>query len=884
MSGPEDPGAGGSRTTLRSGKKAELQPVIKERPYGKKSSSKPSTRSTTSLWLIGEPTSLQFWLDHTDEEGKVLTPFPNMTGKQLPSLLDVMKHMAYLRHTMPKISVYELAIQTCDIVTVYWRMAKIPVQELSDSKEKTYCAAYRLSKLWQEYQTLKSHRNRKTEPEIQKRADMTFRLSWLFHLAHPKAKEIIQADTSRTNIDKEMDLEFLNDQSFDRKMVMGSKDQNYKKRYQRKLNKFQKDADRVQRWEEERVAALSKKRAAVDGIEDEDDTDLDFAATQRKKSKSKYCPVLLPRKILEGEQVSQMADRNATTYRKEVGNVAAILQDARALDGSELDINQFVISKDSAQRSRQKVRKTFTDNFYKNFTPPQYTAVHWDEKFCKQVLGQDYGQGFIAVLLSGEQYEEGLLVDVSGLPNGEGQTLANVCYDAIVRCHCQDNVKVLVFDTTASNSGIHKGAAAILERDKLCHKIIWAGCRKHVAELLVKPVHKLIFGDSKSASYKDFVDFQSAWLKRPSEDDDEVLERGALGEQVVFVTDWENRRAKEVVQELTALLHTRNKKNLLPRDDYKELLELALLLNPFALGVRHSIKKPGAHHKARWMCVCIYCLKMFWFQHQNILNYSPEFKSNLLRFVKFLLLIYIPYWFKVTLSADAAVHDLNLYKQLLQYNDIDSDTSQAALCALSRHYWYLAPESIILWSLFGSELDQDQKGRMAATLLSKPKPDTWAPKKVKFPILTPGTTLVSLISSLSWFPFSLLNLSSMWLESPPSEWEQDGDYKVMRDFARTVKLVNDVAERGVKMADDYSNCLTRDSEERKKLVMVVQNHRRAYPKFRKMDLKKRFGDTESEEEGSGGRDEANEANVGEESVEVLEDDKWSDSESDEDDY
>ena len=88
-----------------------------------------------------------------------------------------------------------------------------------------------------------------------------------------------------------------------------------------------------------------------------------------------------------------MADRNATTYRKEVGNVAAILQDAKAIDGSELDINQFVISKDSAQRSRQKVRKSFTETFYKNFSPPRYIAVHWDEKFCKQVLGQDYGQG-----------------------------------------------------------------------------------------------------------------------------------------------------------------------------------------------------------------------------------------------------------------------------------------------------------------------------------------------------------------------------------------------------------------------------------------------------------------------------------------------------------
>ena len=114
-------------------------------------------------------------------------------------------------------------------------------------------------------------------------------------------------------------------------------------------------------------------------------------------------------------------------------------------------------------------------------------------------------------------------MDVSGLPNGEGQTLANVCFDAIFWCRCLENIKVLVFDTTASNSGIHKGAAAILERDKLCHKIIWGGCRKHIAELIVKPIHKLIFGDSKFPTYTDFKDFQSGWLKKPSEDDPEVL-------------------------------------------------------------------------------------------------------------------------------------------------------------------------------------------------------------------------------------------------------------------------------------------------------------------------------------------------------------------------
>ena len=172
-----------------------------------------------------------------------------------------------------------------------------------------------------------------------------------------------------------------------------------------------------------------------------------------------------------------MADRNATSYNQEVGNVAAVLQAAKAPDGSALDIGQFVLSKKSALRERRKVRNDFNENFYKGFEPPKHTAIHWDEKFCKTVLGQEFGQGHIAVLLSGEKYEEGILVEMSGLPDGEGLTLANVCYEAILKCRCEEKVKVMVFDTTSSNTGVHKGGASVLERDKLCRKLIWAACR-----------------------------------------------------------------------------------------------------------------------------------------------------------------------------------------------------------------------------------------------------------------------------------------------------------------------------------------------------------------------------------------------------------------------
>ena len=78
--------------------------------------------------------------------------FPDMTGKKLPTEMDVMRHMAHLRQFRPKTPVYDLALETCDVAAVYWKMGKIPVQELSGSKSKIYRGADRLANLWQEYQ------------------------------------------------------------------------------------------------------------------------------------------------------------------------------------------------------------------------------------------------------------------------------------------------------------------------------------------------------------------------------------------------------------------------------------------------------------------------------------------------------------------------------------------------------------------------------------------------------------------------------------------------------------------------------------------------------------------------------------------------------------
>ena len=49
-----------------------------------------------------------------------------------------------------------------------------------------------------------------------------------------------------------------------------------------------------------------------------------------------------------------------------------------------------------------------------------------------------------------------------------------------------------------------------------------------------------------------------------------------------------------------------------------------------------------------------------------------------------------------------------------------------------------------------------------------------------------------------------------WLQTPVEEWDKSDAFNSARRFARTAKTANNVAERAVKLATEYSNVLTKD--------------------------------------------------------------------------
>ena len=80
------------------------------------------------------------------------------------------------------------------------------------------------------------------------------------------------------------------------------------------------------------------------------------------------------------------------------------------------------------------------------------------------------------------------------------------------------------------------------------------------------------------------------------------------------------------------------------------------------------------------------------------------------------------------------------------------------------------------------------------------------------------TELVDLLDQAAFQFFHILNISYEWIHQQPADWRRNENYNKAAEFVRTVKVVNDSAERGIKFISDYANILTKDHEIRRQML------------------------------------------------------------------
>jgi len=225
-----------------------------------------------------------------------------------------------------------------------------------------------------------------------------------------------------------------------------------------------------------------------------------------------------------------------------------------------------------------------------------------------------------------------------------------------------------------------------------------------------------------------------------------------------------------------------------PRDDYKELLQLTVIFlgGVPAGGIR--FRAPAGLHRARWMARLLYGLKLFMFGRT-----AGEF-----------------------------------IQRLQKYAAVNRDVAAGATRKFLGHMWYLS-EKMIELAFFDSSIDIEEKRAMVQSLKIGGKLNPPA-KRIQLELsecesLKPSAFVTEQTKQF----FDGLRLPQSFLCKDPEVWHEDADYVAAEKIVRGQKVVNDTAERGVALIQEFNDILTNNEEQKQFLLQVVSQHRKLCP-------------------------------------------------------
>ncbi|KAK2727043.1 hypothetical protein QYM36_007784 [Artemia franciscana] len=523
--------------------------------------------------------------------------------------------------------------------------------------------------------------------------------------------------------------------------------------------------------------ACKEKRVAAEDVDSEEA--VGGSRTQKRKR---------GRKAVVTPELAAALDRTKVSDRKAVFVIA---ETAKSLG---MTIDQLALNRDSVRRLRAKYRIHSSASIRAKFQSDVPLVVHWDGKLIPDLIGKEKVDR-LPVLVSGKEVLQ--LLTVAKLPSGTGEAQASAVFGAIEDWGIPGNIRAMCFDTTSSNTGRISGPCDLLEQ-KLGKELLSLACRHHIMELVIGAAFRVCMGSTSSPEVPLLKRFQDYWRFI----DTDKYETGIAADDVARLVD--------DIKQSTIDFANKHLEQSQPRDDYKEFLELVLIFlgaTP-ARGVRFM--SPGAMHHARWMSKVIYSLKIWMFKAQ----------------------------FRLTLTEErgAPYSDLLLLKSLLEYSSIHLAISKATSNKFSGNLWYLSPELVGL-AFFDSRVSSSTKRLMVSAMQSEDDQEQEHTKRITIDLdSAKNKNLEHFVTAKSAKLFQMMDLPDGFLTVDPDLWEDRHDYKLASETVRSLKVVNDHAERGVALIQEYSGFITQDESQLQFLLQVVNEHRRVYPDSRKQTL------------------------------------------------
>lgn len=143
-----------------------------------------------------------------------------------------------------------------------------------------------------------------------------------------------------------------------------------------------------------------------------------------------------------------------------------------------------------------------------------------------------------------------------------------------------------------------------------------------------------------------------------------------------------------------------------------------------------------------------------------------------------------------------------------------------------RHLWYLSEELVAL-AFFDDEVSNDTKHHMVTALQTSGAEHPL--KRITVDPLTLGEKkLENFVTQNTNRFFSITGLPSSFLTKKIDLWSVDEDYQTVKNIVHSRRVINDIAERGVALMDDYNKLRTTSEEQKQFLLLVVKEYLQHY--------------------------------------------------------
>lgn len=80
------------------------------------------------------------------------------------------------------------------------------------------------------------------------------------------------------------------------------------------------------------------------------------------------------------------------------------------------------------------------------------------------------------------------------------------------------------------------------------------------------------------------------------------------------------------------------------------------------------------------------------------------------------------------------------------------------------------------------------------------------------------------------------NIETNFLKLDPSKWHNESEFQKGMNIVKNLHVVNDTAERFVKLMEEYNAALTKNEEEKQYILQTVTDYRKKYGSINKSDL------------------------------------------------